>query len=167
MLTPACFSVFSKILHPSSGLKCVFSCVAAKTSWLTFVLGKLVGTCKHHCKPGMIIKCSPTGWDFCCQFFTRYWQRKDLVGNPGATRVVLWISELCGCMKLFVFRVTDPELGEFIWYLHCVPSLAGLFSRAVSSLPLLSLHCWSWACSCLYLLLSLFFFFSVVALLRL
>lgn len=42
MLTPACFSVFSKIPHPSSSLKCVVSSVAAKTSRLTFVFGKLV-----------------------------------------------------------------------------------------------------------------------------
>lgn len=27
---------------------------------------------------------------------------------------MLWIFESCGCMQLFVFRVTDPELGEFI-----------------------------------------------------
>jgi len=72
----------------------------------------IVGTCQHRCEQGTSIRCSPVSWDFPCRWFSLITDREKRLPGPRGT--MLRVSESCVCVRLFVFRVTDPELGEFI-----------------------------------------------------
>lgn len=41
-------------------------------------------------------------------------RERCLPGVPGAMGMMLWVSKSCVCTGLFVFRVTDPEVGDFV-----------------------------------------------------